>query len=393
ILGEFPSVTETFIQQEIDYISEENQIFILALKRGGRFSYDEKEKLNRYNLKYIPSLFSIATIKAHIKFPYKIRLLKKYVSLFKGGRAITFFKEIKYVMSSIHLFLWLKERKIDHIHAHFANAPTSIAMVLSDLASIPYSFTAHANDIYVNFYNLRSKIEKALFVVTCTKYNKIHLEKYLENSVDINKIHVIYHGIDPVFWKYREPVLKLPEPLRIIFIGRLVEKKGLIYLLKAIKTLIDIGINIHCRVIGEGHLADDLNSFCEENHLLGSVSFLGWRSRNEIRSFLLKSDVFILPSIVARDGDRDGIPNVLLEAMSCGIPVISTHVSAIPELIINGVNGVLIPEKDPDRIVEAIDYLVVNPSQRVALIQSARETINNKFDFTKCNSFLRELLK
>ena len=282
----------------------------------------------------------------------------------------------------------LKNRKIDHVHAHFAFIAVDIASVLSKLLGIKYSFTAHAQDIYANLPGIQQAVKNASFTVTCTRYNSHYLNK-ISHAKYANKIFTIYHGVEISKWlsnlSYHE--IRYSE-IRILSIARLVEKKGLIYLLEAVRLLVQDDIQITCTIIGEGPLQKGMENYIKDNRLGKAVHLLNFLPHEQVKSFLTHSDIFILPSVIAKNGDRDGLPNVILEAMLCGIPVISTPVSGIPEIIKDCITGLLVREKDSKAIADAIIRLKDNPELYYKITYNGRKEVIEKFDIEENTSKL-----
>jgi glycosyltransferase involved in cell wall biosynthesis len=287
----------------------------------------------------------------------------------------------------------IKQRPVQHIHAHFANDPAEIAMQVSRLSGVSFSFTAHAHDIYVDSQNpedIIKAIKAASFVVTCTAYNK----KWMDTvSGERDKIHLIYHGVDLDSWIYRPPSPILKETIHILSVGRFIEKKGFIYLLDALRQLKEEKYSIRLSIAGEGKDRAKLEDYCRRYGLDQSVDFPGWQTPEQVKQWYACSDLFVLPSIVTGNGDRDGIPNALLEAMATGVPVIATSVSGIPEVIRHHHNGLLVPEKNRRQLAQAISYLIDNPGLRVRLAENARGTIEEKFNHEPCNARLKKLFE
>ena len=383
ILPEFPSQTESFILKEALYVNDSIPIHIIALKKGKHQIDNRVREAFGNRVVYIPQWRSwrfllYATLKVKVLFGE---------FTFSGFR--NSLRRIKVLMTALFVSEAIKQLKIQHMHAHFANYPADVAMMASRLSGIPFSFSAHANDIYVNPVNLPEKIRKASFIVTCTEYNK----KWLEATTppeEHGKIHLIYHGVDVGYWQFRQPA-PVGKPARILTIGRLVEKKGIIYLLEAVCRLMKMDVPVHLYIVGRGKEEQQLKHFCRKFGIERSVTFMGWQTPAQIKDLYIRSDVFVLPSVVASDGDRDGIPNVVLEAMSVGVPVVSTSVSGIPEVMQNGCNGLLAPERDSEQLANAIDTLLNDTPLRNLLMENASKTIREKFDSNQCNQLLVKL--
>lgn len=397
ILGEYPSVTETFISQEISYISIKEPLLIISLRNISLMKYSEKYNCLCNNTLYAPSWRSFKVLR-YLKVilcnsKRFILIYRDYCKKKSSSNDIRlYYRFLKSLLLSLYLEPYLHSMDIRHIHSHFANTPTDVAFILSQLMGLRFSFTAHSHDIFVDNINLDVKIEKAKFVVTCTKYNREYIKSLYPNC-SIDNIHVLYHGID--FSRWNDCLLVndnaqnyINNEMKILTIGRLVEKKGIIYLLKAINDLKTKGFIVSCIIVGEGKEHKNLSKYCKISGLEKNVSFLGFQSQDEIRKIFHNVSVFVLPSIICDNNDRDGIPNVLLEAMASGVPVISTNISAIPELVIDRFNGILVNEKDFTELSDAIQYMHLNTLERLRIIENAKITVKKNF----CSSYYNEKL-
>lgn len=384
ILAEFPSKTETFILKEVLFINDSLPLHIIVLKKGDKHINNHGCNAFDNSIIYVPHWWSLKIL-LHAALNVNI-LCKKFI--FSGFWNCL--HRVKALLISSYVAGKIEEMRIGHIHAHFANYPTDVAMMVSDFLGIPFSFTAHAHDIYVDTHELPAKIGKAKFVTTCTGYNKRWLD--ILAPTEHQKIHLIYHGVDMDYWQFRQSK-PMSEPLRILTIGRLIEKKGIIFLLEAVYSLQKKGIPVQLSIVGKGVEEPKLKRFCKESGLEYTVDFLGWRAPDQIKALYFHSDIFILPSVIASNGDRDGIPNVVLEAMAAGIPVISTSVSGIPEVIKHGYNGLLVPEKNSEQLTHAIDILIRERNLRESLVENAYKTVTDNFDSNKCCQLLLQLFE
>jgi len=279
----------------------------------------------------------------------------------------------------------LDSGKIRHLHAHFCHTSTSVAMVASRLCGIPFSFTAHAKDIYVGQLNpgdiLQTKMRRAKFVVTCTRANSAYLQ---EISRDSAPVYTIYHGLDTRRFdpSEREKQRKgKPENPLILSVGRFVEKKGFTFLVEACRLLKDRGYDFRCMLIGGADsYQNKVEALIRELHLEETVLIRGAVTQEELKQLYEQGTAFVLPCQIVENGDRDGIPNVLVEAMAMELPVVSTDVSGIPELIDHGVNGLLVPQKNAAALADAIEMLLQSPSLRRQLGEAAREKVCRSFN-------------
>jgi glycosyltransferase involved in cell wall biosynthesis len=268
---------------------------------------------------------------------------------------------------------------VDHLHAHFASTPALVALYAHRLSGLPYTFTAHAKDIYVTDPEVfRTKLEEARAVVTCTQYNRRFLSKQYGPLCD-GKVHGIYHGLDITQFNFQLPTeVGSGEPV-ILSVARLVEKKGLSDLIAAADILRRRGRVFHVEIIGSGPQREALKAQVKQLKLTDRVRLPGAQPHDVVCLAYRRASVFVLPCVIASNGDRDGIPNVLLEAMASGVPVISTPVSGIPELIESGLDGVLVPPNDPLALAEAIDKLLASQELRESLARAARTKIESSF--------------
>ncbi len=274
----------------------------------------------------------------------------------------------------------LDREPVTHLHAHFANAPAVVAMFVHQLTGIPYTFTAHAKDIYVKTPPelLRAEIHRARAVITCTEYNRRYLLSQA-GAQSHGKLHRIYHGLDLSEFQFSLPRRPNGADPVVLSVARLVEKKGLGDLIEAADFLRRRGRCFQIEIIGDGPLRAALEERVAECGLQDRIRLLGAQPHSAVRQAYARAAAFALPCVVASDGDRDGIPNVLLEAMASGVPVVSTPVSGIPELIESGREGILVPPNRPDDLANALERLLSDPDLSGRLARAAREKIETAF--------------
>ncbi len=239
---------------------------------------------------------------------------------------------------------------IEHLHAHWATAPTSAAAIISFASGLPFSFTAHAWDIFAGDRRLAAKAAAARFVVTCTKANVAAIQGEVAGR-DAGKVILNYHGIPRSSFGTRRK--NVGRTLRVAAVGRLVETKGFAHMLDA---LAKADFPFALTVAGDGPLRSSL----EQQALKltnGSVRFTGTVDNEAVFEILGASDVLVMPSVIAANGDRDGIPNVVLEAMAVGLPVVASDISGLPEAVVDGQTGILVPPADADAIRAALSRL------------------------------------
>ena len=277
----------------------------------------------------------------------------------------------------------IESGRIRHLHAHFCHTTTTVTMLASRLCGRPYSFTAHAKDIYREDMNpgdlLPIKMQRASFVVTCTQTNQEYLERINPSETPVC---TIYHGLDLTLFSgaIEQQAKQNAHPL-ILSVGRLVEKKGFTFLIEACRQLKDKGYDFHCRIVGGADAdAGKIIEMIERLQLTETVSLDPAVTQEELRRIYEQATIFVLPCQVLDNGDRDGIPNVLVEAMAMQLPVISTNISGIPELVQQRQNGLLVPQKDVTALAAAMEELLLNADLRSELGKAARVTVTQQFD-------------
>lgn len=290
----------------------------------------------------------------------------------------------------------LEAGDIQHLHAHFCHGSTTIALFASQMTGIPFSFTAHAKDIYLKELNpgqlLQKKMRKAEFLVTCTGANEEHLQRLAPAGT---KIYKIYHGLDTQLFAdpNRQPLQVADNSVPMLLsVGRLVEKKGFDYLIKACAILKQRGHRFHCQIVGGGDgYADTLKNLIKQFQLDDTIRLTGAVTQEALREIYQQASLFALPCLVVDNGDRDGIPNVLVEAMSMRVPVVSTAISGIPELIDHNVNGLLVPEKNELAMANALERLLLDPDLRQQLGDAGRARVCKDFDSEVTTLALKDL--
>lgn len=285
----------------------------------------------------------------------------------------------------------LRREPLTHLHAHFSTAPTQVAMFTQELVGVPYSFTAHARDIYADTHPalLRAEMERAKAVVTVSEYNREYLYR-IKPGLN-GKLRCIDYGLDLSEFNFRWPRASDPPPPIILAVARLVEKKGLRDLILAADILRKWGDDFRVHIIGDGELRHALRRLVANRGLQDCVSLLGAQPHEKVQLACERASIFVLPCVVAADGDRDGLPNVLLEAMASGVPVVSTPVVGIPELIESERDGLLTPPSDPARLAEALERLLTDADLRDRLALAARSKVEKRFSIDSSAKKLLEL--
>lgn len=386
IIGSYPALTTTFIDREIQLLREwEVDLRIFSIRRS-KSRLSPGQIAIRQEVKYLLPVNYMQLIFAHLFYvlkkpgvfwgTFKYLLSRPHPGLKTRLKTILHFGEGVYAA-------WLMQKEgYEHIHAHFADRASILAMVASRLLGIQYSLTAHAMDIYVDPVMLPEKISGAAFVATCTAYNQAHLRSLSTNG-SREKIKCIYHGLDTSY--YNPPLNGLPgDPSNLILsVGQLKEKKGFTYLLQACQILKEDGYTFKCQIVGDGPMRAELENQISNLGLSEVVELCGALPHEKVIEKYSQATIFVLPAVTASDGDRDGIPNVILEALAMKLPVVSTEHSGIPEVIVHGNNGLLVKSKDSLSLAKALGSLMDQQSLRKHLGETGRKTVLEKFDLPK----------
>ena len=291
---------------------------------------------------------------------------------------------------ALNLTLLLKRYNISHLHAHFASLPAYVAMLANLISGIPYSFTAHAKDIYnyqINQELLKDKIQKAEFVITVSEFNRRHLLNLGGNGND-PKIKVVYNGINLNLFS---PDGQIPRQNNLILtVGRLVPKKGFEDLIEACSILKNKGVIFTCKIVGTGELEQLLREKIIEKNLQDKVELTGPKTQIEVIELMKKATLFCLPCVIAPDGNRDGLPTVLLEALAMGLPAVSTKLTGIPEIIDHNQDGLLVEPNSPVELSKSLRILLRDSVLREKFSKNGISKAKQKFNIAANVSILKE---
>jgi glycosyltransferase involved in cell wall biosynthesis len=384
ILKMYPRFSETFIVNEIlahEAAGLDVEIVSLRSPIDGRFHEDHARV--RAPVTYISAenakangFWEAIHGASHI-YPEVWNVLRD-----NPGVAVRDLHQALQVASLVH------KRGYTHLHAHFGSVATTVARLVSLMTGIPYLFTAHAKDIFhesVDPDDLEAKLSAAEAVITVSEFNLDYLRR---NYVATAPLRRVYNGLNLAHFPYASP---LDRPRRIVAVGRLVEKKGFGDLLKACAILSRRRANFQCELIGAGPMEEKLRAMVVSLGIEEYVSLLGPRPQGEVVKHVQAGAVFAAPCKIAGDGNRDGLPTVLLEAMALGTPVVATDVTGIPEVLSHGKTGLMISQSDPSGLADMLEQLLDRPQLRVRLAQEARHRIEENFDVRHNSALIRSI--
>lgn len=388
IVSLFPCLSETFILREIEELSNlgyDITIFSLKSARKKKLRHEAARKYR--HVTHYPHILSF-----FIAILHPLKFIKLATKIFKYNKSnfLYLLKSFYIIPIAMQYAEIMKQKDIKHLHAHWATIPTSAAWIVNEITEIPYSFTAHAWDIWKNNEMLLVKIKDAKFTATISGFNKKLLSQDLSRRTT-NKINIVHCGIDVDKFNYSQP--QPYKKLKIISVGRFVEKKGFIYLVKACRQLLDRGFEFECSIVGKGPLWKEIAELITTLNMENHVNLPGAMAQEILQEEFKNSDLFVLPAVKAGNGDLDGIPVVLMEAMALGIPVISTKVSGIPELIDNGKSGLLVDEKNVSQLADTIEQFSSFSNFNIKFAVAGRRKIEQEFNIKKSAYQMSDLIQ
>lgn len=384
IVSAFPTVTETFVLYDILAMEKLGVTVELYPLRHGYPKVIHPEAKPWIGRAHYNPLISLAILRSQLHFIKKQGkdYFKVLADVLRGtwGSANYFLGALAIFPMAVHMARQMKSRGIAHVHAHFANHPAVAAFIINRLTGIPFSFTARGTDVQVDRHMLKEKMEAAEFAIAVSAHNKAVMVSEC-GQIARDKVHVIYGGVDvnrltpPATASKQEG-----EPFRILCVARFEEVKGHTYLVEACRLLKGKGIALKCDLIGDGPLVSAIENQIESAGLQNEVRLLGARSYPEVIRELKQADVVALPTAPTAKGKREGIPNVLKEAMACGLPVVASRVGGIPELVEHYHTGILVLPRDPFSLAAALHRLYLHPELCAELGQAGREKIVREFN-------------
>ncbi len=382
VLKMYPRFSETFILNELLELERQGlDLSIFSLKKPDDGCFHPAVGRVRARAQYLPevtagNLGELLRAQIHIARTSHENWAKTLLSVAQRGWSASW----KYLLQAG----WLAEKApamgIGHLHAHFASAAARVAQLTSRLSGLSFSFTAHAKDIYqreVDRALLSQKIAEATFVVTVSDFNRVFLEQQIDTEYRA-RIRRLYNGID--LGQFSPPASGERRDDLILGVGRLVEKKGFTYLIEACRLLAQQGRSFECQIAGKGPQEKDLRAQIHAAGLQKCVHLVGPLPQDAIVARYRQATLCALPCIVAGDGNRDALPTVLLEALACRLPVVSTTVTGIPEIVVDGETGLLVPPGDAAVLAAAIGRLLDDPVLRARLGHHGRERAEREFD-------------
>jgi len=395
-LWQYPKLSETFIQREVTALRKSKlHLEVIADMVDPEELLDETSHSHTRYTSYL--------------FPIQIHKLFKYISYFSIRKPTlllnclfhiiniryqhhkSWLEDIRIFFKSVYLAGVLRSKKINHAHCPWSDVNAFILLIASRLAGITYSVQVRAHDIHrkTSAYALEEKFGNAEMIFANCRYNAEHVKRILPQEQN-HKVKLVYEGLDLDQFSVRPTLNDIEKNgLNLLIVARIIEQKGIDNLLQACKRMRDMGIRFRCKIIGgtEFPLYRDYFDMILDLHrtldLKDHVFFLGPQPFTKVLEEPEKTDIFVLPSTISDDGSRDITPNSLLEAMAMKVPVITTQVTGIQEIVDNGINGVFVPERDDRTLANEIVDLMYDIDRRKRLGENARKKIEVQFDIHK----------
>jgi len=393
---EIPGLSSTFVYNEIFALEDDGfEIDTFSVHRSGDFSGDAKLQAvaDKTTYLYERGLVNILKGNLAILVHNPLRYLSKLMMCL--GDIISVINQPKLCAGVLYRFLVgglladeLKQKNIQHLHIHFAHITTDIGMYACAIADINYSVTAHANDIYERGWLLKQKIARSKFFATISNFN---IKLLTEMGGDPNKLTIVRCGVNSKLFSSRPPKAR-GKTVVFGLLGRLVEKKGTHILIDACAELKKTHPNFVVQIVGNGPLQEQLEAQAAALGLTQEIQFLGAKPHSEIAGWLDNLDYFALPCVRDSQGDMDGIPVALMEAMLKGVPVISSDISGVPELVIHNETGLAAKNADAADLTKILEQAMTESNDSLMVrVEKAKEHVMDEYDLTSNAKRLAQL--
>jgi glycosyltransferase involved in cell wall biosynthesis len=378
VASRFPKVTETFVVNEWLALSGRFQMELAALRRTREAAVHPESRRAMARVRFLDRL-RLQTVAAHVFWIARRpgAYLSVLVDVIRGSLRVSVLEVAKGAVvfaEAVALARIVVRDGVAHVHAHFSNQPATAAWIVHRLTGIPFSFTAHANDLFLGPALLERKVADARFVIAISEYNRRLLLDHCPSA----RVEVVHCGVD--LERYAPgPPLETRDRDRVACVASLSPKKGHAHLIDALALLAEGHPSLALDLVGDGPERDTIVGRARDRGVADRVRLHGARSAEDVRAALAKARLFALPSVRLRSGRMEGIPVSLMEAMASGVPVVASRLSGIPELVEDGVTGLLVAPGDPLALAEAMARVLHDDTLAAELTRSARELVERSF--------------
>ncbi len=387
LLSMFPEPHETFILRELVELEQQGIDFEIFSLQKPRDPVTHPDAVRMQGRTVYAGLLGADSLMAFARAMLRHPLRMTGAVCTMAARCITrpmdLVKSLAIIPITMRFGRVMREHGITHLHGHWRNVPTTACWLLHRVEGFSWSAAIHGEDIFSPNPFLRCKLNAARFIAVCTGYSR----EYLRTRMGLERpqdVHLNYHGLDRLVWEFAADNPRRAHDENalgtILAVGRLFEFKGYDFLLRAVRVLVDQGLDVRLKIIGKGPREARLCALASELGINPRVEFLGLVEFEEVLRHMLAADVLCQASIYMKNDHFDGIPNVLAEAMALGLPVVSTRVSGIPELVEDGVSGLLVDEKDVEGLALALGRVLRDHELAAGLADAARQKVRQMFD-------------
>lgn len=378
ITGEYPRATDTFIQREVSNLRKHGLAVQTYAVRKPSLDHlvGDEQKAERARTDYLLPLNPLFLLWCHLNcaitqpgnYWQGIKLaLKTSQPGFKGG-----LYQLFYFLEAAVLAYKLRRQGIQHIHNHIATSSCTVAMLAAKIGGGTFSFTMHGPHIFFepHRWRLDEKIRQAQFVSCISNFCRSQGMLFVSPE-HWPKLRIIHCGVEPELFT---PVHHEGQGNRLLYVGRLAAMKGLPLLFEALSQLKERFPNVKLTVVGDGEEREDIKAIAQSLNITEHIDFVGYKSQAEVREYLQQSDIFVLPSFA------EGVPVVLMEAMAAGVPVLTTQIAGVPELVAHDRSGWLVPPGDVTTLVDGLATLIDNAELRDRLGQAGQAKVAAEFN-------------
>lgn len=378
LTGMYPRATDTFIQREVSVLRQKGiEVYTFSVRRpGDEHIVGPEQKTEREQTFYILPPNPITLVLSHLilLFTSPGRYLKALAlawSTNQPGLRGTLYQLFYFAEAGL-LAQQIRAKQIQHLHNHIADSCCTVAMLAAELGGFTFSFTMHGPYIFFEPYRWRidEKIKRSLFVICISHFCRSQGMLFAPTET-WNRLHIVHCGVDPALFNV---VSHNQLGKRLLYVGRLSAAKGLPVLLESLAMLKSSHPEIFLTVVGDGEDRAELEQMTAGLELNDNVKFVGYKSQAEVREYMQETDVFVLPSFA------EGVPVSLMEAMAAGVPVVTTQIAGVSELVENGVSGYIVPPGDVITLAERIKILLTEPQLRTQFGAAGREKVEKEFN-------------
>jgi len=389
ILTVFPSVTETFIFGDLRALKDSgHDVGLMHFLDGSCDIWQKDARVLRENVLIGGPLVSPGVFAAFVGYLVRrpIRLIRTllWIVLHRGSSIRGRLKTLLILPKCVQFASECKRWRADRVHAAWSNHAAIAALVIQRLNGTPFSMASHAGqDVFRDPVMLREKVAGASFVAVC---NRATFGRLLEiaDPEDHRKLVLLSHGVDLETFDVERSAPQGSSPRRIVFVGRLAYGKGIAYLIEAARLLHEGGVEFRLDLFGDGPERAATRESIEQLGIADQVQMYGEVSQEDVAGALVQADLLVLPSELRHDGGREGLPNVLLEAMAAGVPVVASRIASVEQAVQDGVTGLLVPQRDPESLATAMRRVFDEPELTHRRVVAAREMVRESFDRKVC---------